>query len=298
MYQSILLPLDGSGFSEAAVPAALSLSRKTGASLRMVTVIEFFPTSAPYGWEDAARDQASEYLADLKERIQPRAGGEVTTTVLMGHVPSALEAESEPADLVVMASHGRGGLSRAWLGSVADHVVRHAENPVLLVRPEEGVEPDLEADWAVRKMLLPLDGSEISEAILSHATELGSLFGAAYHLLRVVPSPKQFASSYPPDLIEANRERMRRETLEAEEYLKAQGESLRASGVKVDERVLTGGQPPHDILSEAQTADCDFIAVSAHGRGRLARALLGSTSDKVLRGTHLPVLLYRAKNRD
>jgi nucleotide-binding universal stress UspA family protein len=298
MYQTILLPLDGSGFSEAAVPAALGLSQKTGASLRLVTVIEFFPTSAPYGWEDAARDQAAEYLDDLKERIQPRAGGEVTATVLMGHVPSALEAEAESTDLVVMASHGRGGLSRAWLGSVADHVARHAEHPVLLVRPEEGVEPDLEVGWTVKKMLLPLDGSEISEAILGHATQLGSRFGAAYHLLRVVPSPKQFASSYPPDLIEANRERILRETEEAKEYLKSQGERLRTAGVTVEERVLTGGQPAHDILAEAQAADCDFIAISAHGRGRLARALLGSTSDKVVRGTHLPILLYRAKKQD
>jgi len=296
MYHNILVPLDGSRFSEAAVPAALALSRKTGADIRLVSVIEFFPTSAPYGWEDAVRDQTADYLADLADEIGRRAGGDITTAVHVGHVPTAIETEAEDADLVVMASHGRGGISRAWLGSVVDHVVRHTRHPVLLVRPVEVEEVDLSGDWSISKVLLPLDGSDVSEAILDHALELGSLFGAAFHLARVVPASKPFASSYPPDLVEANRQREQQETEEAEGYLRFHGDKLRTSGATVDHRVLAGGQPAHDILLEAQEAECDFIAISAHGRGMLARAVLGSTSDKVVRGTHLPVLLYRARD--
>ena len=296
MYGSILLPLDGSQFSEAALPVALGLSRKTGATIRLVSVIEFFPTSAPYGWEDAARDQALGYLTEMAGRIGERAGGEITMTASVGHAPSVIQAAAEKSDLVVMASHGRGGLSRAWLGSVADHVVRHAKNPVLLVRPEDAPETDFAQDWAVSKMLLPLDGSGESEAILEHALELGSLFDASYHLVRVVPTPRLFSSSYPPHLIQANRERALKEEKEATDYLKEHAERMGAEGLTVAHEVLSGGQPAHDILGEARRTGCDLIAISAHGRGSLARAVLGSTSDKVVRGSHLPVLLYRARD--
>jgi nucleotide-binding universal stress UspA family protein len=294
MYRSILLPLDGSLFSESAVPLALSLSRRTGAAVRLLSVVEYFPTTDPYGWQDVLRDQAESYLGEMAERIHGKAGGEISTAVLHGHVVTALQTEAETADIVVMATHGRGGLSRAWLGSVADQTVRHAKHPVLLVRPEENGEPDPHRDWTISRMLLPLDGSPVSEAILGHAVELGSLFGAAYHLARIVPSPKQFSSPYPPHMIQANKERLQKEEEEAAEYLHEHAERLRAQGHTVEEKVITGVQPVHGILSEAKGSDCDFIAISAHGRGLLARAVMGSTSDKVVRGSHLPLLLYRA----
>ncbi len=296
MYDSILLPLDGSTFAEAAIPLAVALSAQTGATVRLVTVVEHFPASDSYGWQDALRDQAQEYLEEVAESVRPRTGREVTTSVLLGHVSSVLETQAEDADLVVMASHGRGGLSRAWLGSAADDCVRHGKKPVLLVRPDDagGGAPD--ADWSVRKMLLPLDGGQVSEAILDHAVELGSLFGATYHLVRVVPSPKQFNSPYPPHMIQANRDRMHREEEEARAYLEAHGQRLRDRGFTVEERVITGVQPAHGILREAEATGCDFIAISAHGRGLLAKAVLGSTSDKVVRAAHLPLLLYRASD--
>ena len=304
MYDSILLPLDGSSFSEAAIPAATSLSGRTGADLRLLTVIEFFPTSAPYGWEDAAEDQAEEYLFGVMEGMEGRTGGAINTAISVGKVSSAILNEAESSDLVVMATHGRGGFSRAWLGGVADHLARHAKTPLLLIRPQEGdpksgpgegQDPGAGGDWTVSKILLPLDGSAVSEAIFEHALEVGALFGAAFHLVRVVPSPMQFISPYPPHMIEANRERLESEEETARTYLEGHVTRLRARGLHVDYTVLTGVQPAHGILGEAQTSGCDLIAISAHGRGTLARAVLGSTSDKVVRGTHLPVLLFRAK---
>ena len=294
MYRSILLPLDGSSFSESAVPFGLSLSRRTGAALRLVSVVEHFPTTDLYGWQDDLQEQAQEYLNEMAQRIQEKAGGEITTTVLHGHVASLLEEEAEKTDIVVMASHGRGGLSRAWLGSVADQCVRHGHRPVLLVRPDEEGEVDPHREWTISRMLLPLDGSPISEAILGHAVELGSLFGSAYHLVRIVPSPKQFSSPYPPHMIQANKKRLEEEEEEATEYLRGHAERLRALGHTVEEKVITGVQPAHGILMEVQGGDCDFIAISPHGGGFIARTVMGSTSDKVIRGSHLPLLLYRA----
>jgi len=294
MYSSILLPLDGSSFAEAALPVALSLSHRTGAALRLVSVVAYFPTSDPYGWQDTLREQAVDYLLETAASIREKAGGEVTTSAMAGHVATVLQEETEHADIVVMATHGRGGLSRAWLGSVADHCVRHGKHPVLLVRPGDHGTPAPSREWTVKRMLLPMDGSDVSEAILQHAVELGSLYGAAFHLTRIVPSSKQFNSPYPPHMIQANRDRIEKEEEEAMVYLRSHGDRLRSQGLTVEEKVVTGAQPAHGILTEAEASSCDFIAISAHGRGPLARAVLGSTSDKVVRGTHLPLLLFRA----
>lgn len=294
MYKSIFVPLDGSVFAEAALPVAVSLSRHTGAEIRLLNVVEYFPTSAVYGWEDVARDHIQEYLNETAQEITGQGCEKVTAAVQIGDVADILQAEAESSDLVIMASHGRGGISRAWLGSMADSLVRHAKQPVLLVRPEEDERRTTEGDWTVSRMLLPLNGSLASEAILDHAVELGSLFGATYHLMRAVPAPMQFSSPYPPQMIQANKEQIEEEVAGATTYLHGHAERLRDQGLKVEEQVVTGVQPVHGILTEAERSGCDFIAISAHGRGPLARAVLGSVSDKVVRGTHLPILLFRA----
>ena len=299
MYRLILVPLDGSHFAEYALPLALTLSRRTKAKVHLLTVQEPLPTRSPEGWEEAARDWHQSYLDDLAIRIRELAGGEITTKVRMGHVVDSLQAEAEvqEADLVVMATHGRGALSRAWMGAIADSFIRHTDRPVLVVRPPEGgAEVALEPDRTISKVLLPLDGTEVAERIIDHAAELGSLFGAAYHLVQVLPFPKGFKSPYPPHMIEMNRESVAESRKEAEDYLHAQALRLRAQGFSVDTAVVEVGQAGHGILTEAEEAGCDFIAMATHGRGTIARTLLGSTADKVLRGAHIPVLLYRPRD--
>lgn len=293
MYRLIMVPLDGSRFAEFALPRALRLSRQTGADIRLVTVQEILPAMAPMGWQDATHDWSESYLENMADSVRTLAGGEITTSLRSGHVAEALLEEAKDADLTVMATHGRGALSRAWLGSVADAFVRHVERPVLLVRPEEEDPPGPETDWSITKMLLPLDGTPLSEAIVGHATELGSLFGASYHLVRVVSTPREFSSPYPPHMIEMNREYVANAEKAGGIYLEAHAQSLRSRGFTVDTAVVVGPQPVHGILMEAESSGSDFIAISAHSRRSLTRAILGSTADKVLRSAHVPVLVYR-----
>ena len=170
MYKQILVPLDGSAFAEAALPLATALSRKTKADLHVTTVVEPIPAFAYEEWESAAKDWSEEYLASVAGRISEAAGGKVTTALHTGHVVETLieEAEATNADVVVMATHGRGTLSRAWLGSVADGFMRQAELPVIFVRPEEGDAPPPEPRPDFETILVPLDGSELSESALAH----------------------------------------------------------------------------------------------------------------------------------
>lgn len=298
MYRMVLVPLDGSKFAESALPLALSISRRTNADIHLSTVQEPVPSFAYDEWENAAAEWSDQYLASVSERLTPHAGGSVTVALLSGHVVDTLEdeAEAQRADLVIMATHGRGMLSRAWLGSVADSFLHHTNRPVLVVRPEDGAVPELGTDRAFKKILVPLDGTELSECMLEHAVEFGQLFDAAYHLVRVVPYPIDIASPYLPHTVQLNQGLVDDAKVAATEYLDAQAESLAQKGLTVDTAVLVDAQPGHGILKEVNAAACDLIAMSTHGRKGLSRAILGSAADKVLRGTHVPVLLYRPGN--
>lgn len=297
VYKRILVPLDGSTFAEAALPLALALSRKTNADLHLISVIEPIPAFAYAEWEPAALDWSTQYLDSVAERVADSAGGEVTTGVHSGRVVETLTAEMAKlnVDLVVMATHGRGVLSRAWLGSVADRFMREAQVPVLFVRPTEGEAPPPETETAFETLLIPLDGSELSESALEHATEFGALFGSAYHLTRIVAYPVEIASPYLPHTVQLNAEILGEAKESAAAYLEEQAETMRRRGLRVTVSVAVDPQPAHGILTEADEVGCDLVAMATHGRSGMGRFVLGSAADKVLRGTHVPVLLYKPK---
>ena len=295
MYKRILVPLDGSTFAEAALPLALALSRKTNAALRLVSIVEPIPAFAYAEWEPAALDWSTKYLDSVCDRVTASAGGEVTTAVHTGRVVDTLEKEvaDQDIDLVVMATHGRGVLSRAWLGSVADAFMREASVPVLYVHPEEGEAPAPETWNDFETLLVPLDGSEVSESALAHATEFGELFGSAYHLTRIVAYPLEIASPYLPHTVQLNAEILSEAKDNAAAYLEEQADKMRKRGLRVTVSVAVDPQAAHGVLSESDEVGCDLIAMATHGRSGVSRMVLGSAADKVLRGAHIPVLLYK-----
>jgi nucleotide-binding universal stress UspA family protein len=151
MYRTVLVPLDGSAFAEHALPLALSIARRAGATLRLVRV--HVPLATAYGGNELATDldpdttvKAAEhaYLEDVSARLGKVCSILQATALLDGRIADALceQALSCDAALLVMATHGRGPLSRFWLGSVADELVRRVSRPLLLVRPDETA-PDL-----------------------------------------------------------------------------------------------------------------------------------------------------------
>jgi nucleotide-binding universal stress UspA family protein len=295
VYKQIVVPLDGSTFAEAALPLALALSQKTGAGVHLVSVVEPIPALAYDEWEAAAKSWCEDYLDNVAERARGEAGGEVTTGLRSGHVVETLltEAGAKHADLIVMATHGRGALSRAWLGSVADGVIRQAKIPVLFVRPAEGTAPETITARSLETILIPLDGSGLSEHAFEQATELGELFGSAYHLTRVVAYPLDIASPYLPYTVQMNQHILRDAKESAASYLEERADRMRRRGLRVTTSVAVDAQAGHGILSEADAVGCDLIAMATHGRSGVGRLVLGSAADKVLRGTQVPVLLLR-----
>jgi nucleotide-binding universal stress UspA family protein len=302
MLRSILVPLDGSQFAEEALPLALRIANRAGASLEILRVRELYALQdshacwAPYdpAAEAAFKQQEQAYLDALVERLQTIAAVPVTCALVGGLVEGAIlrRARTKPADLIVMTTHGRGPLTRFWLGSLADDLVRHGPTPILLVRPQEAPH-ELRPKPTSRRVLIPLDGSELAERVLEPATALGSLVDAEYTLVRAV-EPHSFldgcAVMAEPGAIEKAREQR---TAVAQTYLDGVAERLRIKGLCVHTQVVVGESAAAAVLAVARDQNIDLVAIATHGRGGLTRLLLGSVADKIIRRTFTPVLVYR-----
>ena len=298
MYETILVPVDGSPIAERAIPYAIDLARRTGAYLHIVQVHTPEPALSPDGvgisyamWDQELKEQESAYLHEIAERYKAN-GVRIHVELLDGTVLDALRAYAFDLgiDLVVMTTHGRGGLSRAWLGSVADALVRQIRLPVLLLRAVDDSPVPLQP---IRRILIPLDGSALSERVLHCSIELGRLVRARYTLLRVAVPTFIADHLYAPNLEKADPLGFEIQQTAAEAYLAGVASRMRMQGLDVDTVVVTDQSPASGILDYAERELPDLIAMATHGRGGLARMAIGSVADKVLRAATLPVLLYR-----
>lgn len=305
MLNRILVPVDGSRFAEMAIPLATALARTAGGSLHLVLVHQALPAwnpaiSFPDGGatiEQANRDREAAYLTSLSERLARDAGVPVSRTLVRGTPGEAIAAHatSAGAGVVVMASHGRGPVSRFWLGSTTDYVLRHVEIPVLVVHasdPEGGAGPG-SAPSALRRIVVPLDESPLARQAMGPAEELARLFAAELLLVSVVEPvigimdpALPFPASVDPAAEVARRERV-------EEELRRLSAELVARGVAARPIVVAALGVGATILEVAEREDADLIAMSTHGAGGLRRAFVGSVTDKVIRGSPVPVLAWR-----
>ncbi|HEX5164518.1 MAG TPA: universal stress protein, partial [Thermomicrobiales bacterium] len=175
MIDRIVVPLDRSALSEIAIPFATTLAGMVGARIEYLTVV---PEQ-----EDLDTGGADRYLLKIAERHPPSTDFRIV--VRMGSAADVIVDEADhPGAMIVMATHGRGGLQRMLVGSIADIVVRTATVPVALIRDGVGMGTVLEP---FSHILVPLDGSDRSATSLPLAIELARRSGAHLHLLQVVP---------------------------------------------------------------------------------------------------------------
>ena len=281
MPRNIMVPLDGTAFSEEALPAAESLARAAKATLHVVRVhvpathppvsLEGMPVIDPE--RDAGRWSSERaYVRRIADRLTVRGAHAVRTTVMEGPVAEALTTYGllNDVDLIVMSTHGRNGLARAWMGSVADAVLRDGPAPLLLLRPAtERPNPDVSRDPPL--IVIALDGSRLAEEILEPAVEMGQAMDAEYVLVRVAAQPDA----------------------EAADYLMGIAWWMRDRGLKVHTRLIPSDSPAEAILEEAQKTRATFVAMATHGRSGLPRLLMGSVAARVLSGVPVPLLLCR-----
>jgi nucleotide-binding universal stress UspA family protein len=295
MYRSILVPLDGSLPSEQSLPYAAALARRSGATLHLAFVhtplllaegVMYFGEPDLQLWEEERN-----YLLRVVERLKKTGLEKVSAHVLEGPIAETLreKALGEGCDLVVMTTHGRGPVSRFWLGSVADELVHRLPIPLLLIRTREEAPPPA-TEPEVRNVLLALDGTPTAEQILQPAGELAKLLGATCTLLRVVPTVVPHGLHKETAVGAALADKLR---VEAHVYLQRLASSLHDRGIAAQSRIIAHAHPATAILNEAASGGYGLLALETHGRRGLPRLFLGSIADKVVRGASIPVLVHR-----
>lgn len=299
-FKSILVPLDGSPLAEQAVPLASQIAQRGGGKLRLALVHELPPAPVDVvgakmfvSIELATRKSERGYLRAIQSRL--RAGGvrlssAVTLTGVPG--PTLVQYVRETGiDLIVMATHGRGGIRRAWLGSVADHLIHHVDVPVLLLR--SGTDRPAARETGAGQILVPLDGSALAEEALQPALRLARLWTSEIALLQVVPPvllstdpALPLPSAYDEELTATCRR-------QAQDYIDGIGERLRSQGVRISGAAVIGWNAAGSILEVASPERVAAVVIATHGRGGLRRLALGSVADKVVRAADVPVLVCR-----
>ncbi len=309
MFHTIMVPLDTSAFSEHALPLAQSIARNAPTdrptTLHLVHVhVPVYRTllndanvgGVPILDETAdaeSQQREHDHVAMLRTTLGPMPGVEVWCTLLHGPIAAALteHADAIGADLIVMTTHGRGGMGRAWLGSVADAVMRHGCIPVLIVRPHEAA-PAPAQEMTTKRILVPLDGSPLAEQALEPARKLDPSGMATFVLMHAIP-PFVFGGYLPYiDVDELDLRSTQRQRAKAQAYLERVAGTLRAEGRQAETVLCSKQQSAVAILEAAREQRADAIALATHGRGGVRRWLLGSVADKVVRAAHIPVLLH------
>jgi nucleotide-binding universal stress UspA family protein len=292
MIKTILLALDGSELAEQAIPAASELAVATKAGVVLAAVVvppERWPSSTmPQATLGEERDYAEFYLSSIVDRLRER-GVKARVRVEAGQAAANLVAmaDEEGAELVAMATHGRSGLGRWILGSVADRVLHLTRKPVFLVHARADGEV---SSIQLKKILVPLDGSSTGESVLPFVKRLAADLGASLVLEGViVPSAALYSGTFIPssppvlDEMEAG----------SKEYLDEIAATIRKEGIPVTTRVDVG-YAAETILEAAAATGSDLIALCTHGRSGPERWIRGSTADAIIRHADRPCLIVPA----
>ena len=311
LFSKIIVPLDGSELSAQALPAASVMTRATGAPITLLRSFDSVPD-----WQaDAGQGRFRGSMAVAEhERIAAllraeRSGLEsrgvnvrIGVMAFEGKAHNAIIdfAERDPDALIVMSTHGRGGLSRMLMGSVTAKVVRAVINPTLIVRCSERDCPVVPRYF--ENVIVPLDGSRFAELALPIAQDLASAFGSRLTLVRTTPDSEYFrvnaewatgqgseeARYYDPNRLST------RLSETAKEYLWKQADMLSARFPAMDlEAIHELASPSETVVGLTRKMDNSLVVMASHGRRGIGRALLGSVADHIVRHSQAPTLLVR-----
>lgn len=284
MFEKLVVLLDGSPLAETALPAATNLARLMSTRDLVVLRVE----------ED--RDEAvAEYLANQTEKIRnsfedtesaPNVRHQVIPTGSGGVAGTVLDfAESNAVDTIVMATHGRSGIDRWLMGSVAEKVLRGADIPVCLIRA--GIETAPEST-GIKKVLVPLDGSARAEQSLAYLAPLAGIPSSEALLLYVQPEPDE-ALGMPAGAQEMSA----KQAGDIKDYLISLSTGLGNQEIHAHSEIVTGN-PGVQIAQHALDNSVDLIVMASHGRSGLAEWAFGSVANQVLHSAPVPVLLVRS----
>jgi nucleotide-binding universal stress UspA family protein len=291
MFARILVPIDFSAPSDAALDYARLLARRWGSELHVLHVTGERLTP-PHG--SGAPDAEPAAFRRIRDRL---AGKDAPRRLNIRVVERAAPADailnyarSAEADLIVMGTHGRRGVAHVVMGSVAESVVRRAPCPVLTMQESPADAPSF------TRILVPTDFSAPSDDALDLARVLQLRFGASIHLLHVLEE-EQTAGPFGAEVFVTEAPEVRTARLrDARERLSHRVSAAdRASG-RVTSEVLVGAVAS-TIVNYAGDNGFDLIVMGTHGRTGLAHLLVGSVAERVIRGAACPVVTTRGDGK-
>lgn len=268
MLRKIIVPLDGSELSESALAPARSIAARAGASLLLATTRWGSDVTTPRRYID----ERAAAIADAEARV-----------ILDRKAADAicLLARENPETLVCMATHGRGGLRATAMGSVAEAVVREVQRPLVLVGRESRLGESLPESPHV---VVGVDGSDASKAVLPAAIELALALGADIQVAQVVLAPEVIKVAVPRTS----------EAIALEDVVK----QIHDAGVAATYEIIDDGDTSARLASYAAGVPASIVALATHGRTGLARVALGSVATRVVRRSACPVLVVRPDLQD
>jgi nucleotide-binding universal stress UspA family protein len=310
MYSRIIVPLDGSPLAEQVLPYVRMFAQKLTLPIQLLQAYSPYPpelSDPAHGryldqMDAALQDQAYDYLNRVKGSI-PDARAEISCLVRAGDPASCIVAESEadPEALVAMATHGRSGVGRWILGSVTDKVLHAVKNPLWIIRSQPDISSNAEG---LKTIVVPLDGSTVAEQILPHAVFLAKSLGLHLTLVRARPAMQEYqhymeghfmaggATVYTGPYEQFSSEA----DAKAMNYLHDVRTKLQEQGMRSVEEGLIKEHAPEAIIESLGHDSDKMIAMTTHGRSGVARWMLGSVADRVVRHAGVPVLVVRTNH--
>jgi nucleotide-binding universal stress UspA family protein len=301
MYTRILIPLDGSKTAETVLPCARFLARRLKLPVELLEVIDIAEIGKRISPDKAQfLDTVIENFVRSREQYLRSVAStfaevDVKCTVEKG-IPAEAIIEKATADrttLISMATHGRSGIRRWLLGSVAEKVLRGATNPLLLIRAAEAAKTEGEA--TLRAVIVPLDGSELAERALPTVAELAMQLKLEVILFRAYALPASALAADPEaHVLIADEELISALRDEAVAYLEQKAHALKQRGIEKVSAIAEYGFAADQIVSLARKTPDNLIAMSTHGRSGVKGWVLGSVTETVVRHSEDPVLVIRA----
>ena len=299
MYEAILVPLDGSKTAEKVLPYARYLAGKFKVPVELLAVVDVVEIASHMTSEkvhildtiiEDAVQHSTTYLRGVATTI---AGTNVRCSVEKGRAEDTIieKAATDKTMLITMATHGRSGLNRFLLGSIAEKVLRGTVNPLLLIRAGD---EKSEGEAMLKSIIVPLDGSELAEAVLPIVADMAKKLDLEVELFRTYHVPYNvysgdeglYAINY-EELLAGLRD-------EAVEYLEKKAADLKRLGVAKVQCVTKEGFAADEIISLGRKTPDNLIAMSSHGRSGVRRWVLGSVTELVVRHSGDPVLVIRS----
>jgi nucleotide-binding universal stress UspA family protein len=297
MYTRMLVPLDGSKVAEQVLPYARFLAKSLGIPTELLgvvdpeTLVAFANPAQGRPLDTRVTETMSRSAIYLETTARSFQGAQVKSSVAKGKPEDEVieRAAADKNTLIVMATHGRSGLQRWLLGSVADKVLHGATNHLLLIRASDQGKTDGEAP--LKTVIVPLDGSPLAERALPVVVDLAKKMDLQVVLVRAYALPPTISAEdygyYSAELLDHLES-------EARDYLQGKINEIKQKGIATVTSVVNTGYGAEEIITLARNTPDNLIVMCTHGRSGIQRTVLGSVTDRVVRHSGDPVLIVQS----